>query len=281
MRLVSEREVMKLFGNDAVYRDGCFYRFDFGYRNVPGAQLHAEAHSMILRGLQRCMMPINAPYSEANIWELWRYDPRPVRQEDGSVKVGTLLSIEHERRLRVTNNTPAAATTLAVIRFGGQQQLHGAVMCGLPSPMWLVEVDRQYEAGWVLSRRVADIDEEAAAYRAEWKAQESAKQQQRAHQPKPTAEMLNRSAENNVVKRLADALGGEVVTRYLNPLHARAKLRMVNLFAGWPHLAEVSGWLDKEHSEVALREAGERSYRQMQAFHAASRVAARKAAAGS
>jgi hypothetical protein len=279
--LVSEREVMKLFGNDAVYRDGCFYRFDFGYRNVPGAQLHAEAHSMVLRGVQRCMMPINAPYSDANMWEVWRYDPRPVRHEDGSVKVGTLLSIEHERRLRVTNDTPAAATTLAVIRFSKQQQLHGAVMCGLPSPMWLVEANRQYEAGWVLSRRVADIDKEAAAYRAGWKAQESAKKQQRAHQSKPTAEMLNRSTENDVVKGLADALGGEAVTRYLNPLHARAKLRMVNLFEGWPHLAEVSRWLDEKHSEVALREAGERSYRQMQAFHGASLADAKKAAAGS
>lgn len=273
--------MLKLFGNDAVYRDGCFYRFDFGYRNVPGAQLHAEAHSMILRGLQRCMMPINAPYSEVNMWEVWRYDPRPVRQEDGSVKVGTLLSIEHERRLRVTNDTPAAATTLVVIRFRGQQQLHGAVMCGLPSPMWLVEVDRQYEAGWVLSRRVADIDKEAAAYRAEWKAQESAKKQQRAHKPKPAVEMLNRSAETDVIERLADALGGEAVTRYLNPLHARAKLRMVNLFAGWPHLAEVSSWLDAGHSGEALREAGERSYRQMQAFHGASLADAKKAAVGS
>ncbi|MBL3679639.1 hypothetical protein D3230_10115 [Leucobacter chromiireducens subsp. solipictus] len=272
---------MKLFGNDAVYRDGCFYRFDFGYRNVPGAQLHAEAHSMILRGVQRCMMPINAPYSDANMWEVWRYDPRPVRHEDGSVKVGTILSIEHQRRLRVTNDTPAAATTLAVIRFPRQQQLHGAVMCGLPSPMWLVEVDRQYEAGWVLSRRVADVDKEAATYRDEWKAQESAKKERRVHTPKPTSAMLNRSGENEVIEGLAVVLGGKVVEQYLNPLHVRAKLRMVNFFEGWPHIAEVSRWVGAEHSDDKHREEGERSYRQMQAFHGASRADAKKAAAGS
>lgn len=273
-------DVMKLFGNDAVYRDGCFYRFDFGYRNVPDAQLHADAQKMILRGLQRCMMPINAPYSDARMWEVWRYDPRPARQEDGSFKVGTIMSIEHERRLNTTTDTLAAATRLVVIRFPKQQRLHGAVMLGLPAPMWLVEVDREFEAGWVLSRRVADIDKEAKSYSIEWKAQEKAKKQQRKHTPKPKTNMRSRETEQVVIERLEDALSGKVVTRYLNPLHARVKLRMVNLFEGWPHIAEVTRWLDKGHSEEALREKGERSYQQMQTFHGASRAEAKRTAAG-
>lgn len=271
LRMSCERDVMKLFGNDAVYLDGCFYRFDFGYRNVPEDRLRFEAQEMILRGLQRCMMPINAPYSVDDLMEIWSHDPRPA-DVDGVVEIKTIMELEKQRRLSSENRKLATATTVAVVRFPKQQMLHGAVKHGLPSPMWLVKVDREYEAGWVFSRRVTDIDKEARSYRAEWNERKRGKTQQRERTPKLKREMRSGMAEMEVVVRLADSLTGKTVDRYINPLHDRAKLRMVNLFEGWPHIAEVSQWLDKGLSEEALLKAGDQSYRQMQTFHGLSRA---------
>ncbi|MGR4011006.1 hypothetical protein [Leucobacter sp. 1207-22] len=223
------------------------------------------------------MMPINAPYSDAEMWAVWAHDPRPEWQADGSVKVSTIMKLEQERRLNATAEVLAAATTVAVVRFPKQHMLHGAINLGLPSPMWLIEVDRQYEAGWVLSRRVADIDEEARSCRDAWKAQRNAAAE-KADFASSREEMQSSTVETKVMAALADRLGGHVVERYLNPLHVRVKLRMVNLFEGWPHVDEVRQWLDQGHSEEVLREAGEQSYRQMQTFHGLSRAEARRTA---
>ena len=221
---------------------------------------------MILRGLQRCLMPINAPYTEETLFEVWRRDPRPV-EVDGVVRVHTIFRLEESRRLSSGDRVLASATSLGVIRFPKQQLVHGAVAMGLPAPMWVVEVDRQYEAGWVISREVASIDNEAEKYRNEVAARDDAKGKGPARGELPLREFRDMRTELAVIEAVAARLNGRVVDRYINPVHQNAKLRMVNLFEGWPHIEEIRQWLNTPHDADAQREAGAHAYRQMQAFH--------------
>ncbi|KIP51482.1 hypothetical protein [Leucobacter komagatae] len=192
-------------------------------------------------------MRFNIAYSGQD--EIRTFGTKPRLAADGTGRTDTMFEfLDQDFRLSrffLGKDGLGRPVDFVIIRVKTRQLLQGAIALGLPAPLWLMRVNREFEAGWIISRRVQDLKRDKTV----------------AEGGNPSAED---AAEDVLRRRLSELLGGDCVETFVNPIKGQKKLVMANLREGWPHVNEFLLWLEKPPSAVDLRREGQKFEKELQ-----------------
>lgn len=219
----------------------------YGHRSLSDVDVGVLYRESLQEGWWRMSMRFNVAYAGQDEIRTIGTQPRPFGDESGRTRT-MLVSLDEEFRLSrffLGKDGWGRPVDFVVVRLKNRQLLQGAIALGLPAPLWLIKVNREFEAGWIISRRVQDLKRDKII----------------AEGGKSSAREV---AEDMVRRRLCELLDADCVDTFVNPIKGQKKLVMANLREGWPHVDEFMLWLEEPPSAADLRREGQKFEKELQ-----------------